>query len=231
MASQNETFQKWAIWIQTILRDVQGTLLNHYVFREVQAIVAANPSLHQTSAFYDWMTTQYEVTVSVGIRRQLDMHTDSISLARLLTEIQQTPDVLTRVRHVAAFIEHGYSAEIGNRSFDELAGDGEERIQADAVEAELSDFRVRAKRIKKYTNKRIAHTDHRNLDELPTNADLEASLECMERLVKKYVVLLRGEFYHNLVPTFAYDWKAIFYHPWIPAPDNIDDVEEEGQDV
>jgi hypothetical protein len=227
MTSQDETFQKWARWIQTILDDVQGTLLNRYVFREVQSIVAANPKIHQASAFYDWMTTQYQVTASVGVRRQLDVREDSISLARLLTQVQKHPDILTRDRHVAAFTERGYPEEAGNDSFDELAGDGEPRIQPDAVAVELNDFRAKGERIRVHTNKRIAHTDADDLAELPTNADLEASLECMERLVKRYVLLLRGDSYGRLVPTFAYDWKAIFYHPWIPTSPDVDELDEE----
>ena len=37
------------------------------------------------------------------------------------------------------------------------------------------------------------------------------------RLVMKYRLLLKADGSDSLVPTWQYDWKAVFREPWIPA--------------
>ena len=161
---------------------------------------------------------QYQVTASIGLRRQLDTDKNSVSLCRLMNEVQAHPTVLSRSRHVRAFISLGYSVALGNHDFDELAGEGEECIQPITVGVELNDFIAKSACIKKYTNKRIAHIDAGHLNELPTNNDWEIAIDCLEQLVIRYTILLRRESHISLVPTFVYDWRAIFYQPWIANP-------------
>ena len=48
---------------------------------------------------------------------------------------------------------------------------------------------------------------------MPTLGELEAALDPLGALLKKYMLLIRAISYHE--PEWAYDWKAIFREPWI----------------
>src|SRR5438552_3402994 len=56
--------------------------------------------------------------------------------------------------------------------------------------------------------------------------DLTECLAIFERFVKKYKILLTGAGLTTLLPTFQYDWKAIFYFPWLSSPETLDTPEE-----
>jgi hypothetical protein len=135
MNQEDAKFQKWARWIPTILADVQGILLNRHVYQEIQGIIATNPKIHQSSVFYEWMAIQYVATSAIGVRRQLDMNPDSISLAQLLSEIKENPQVMSRGRFVAFATDNGYPAKNGNTKFDAIVGKGQAHIRPEEVEA------------------------------------------------------------------------------------------------
>jgi len=86
--TDDETFTLWDSWLAKIHHDVRRLLELRYIFWEVGKIVNANPRIQRTSSFYGWMGATYSAAVPIGIRRQLDEHPDSLSLARLLSEIE-----------------------------------------------------------------------------------------------------------------------------------------------
>lgn len=46
-------FAKWDSWLSTVHQEVQGLLVNRHIFREVQAIIQANPKIQLASSFYE----------------------------------------------------------------------------------------------------------------------------------------------------------------------------------
>jgi hypothetical protein len=74
--------------------------------------------------------------------------------------------------------------------------------------------------IRHYVDRRTAHYDQRGIQKpVPTFNDLTECLGLFERLIKKYEILLTGAGYSALLPVFEYDWKAIFYFPWLREPE------------
>lgn len=96
-------FAKWDGWLSTIHGEIQGLLVNRHIFREVQAIIQANPKIQLASSFYQWMGNTYATAAVIGVRRQLDKDPDSVSFARLLGEVATNPQVLSRERYVALY--------------------------------------------------------------------------------------------------------------------------------
>lgn len=217
MATRNpRLFKKWNRWLDLIYADIQGLLVNQHIFREVQTIVKANPKLQIPSSFYEWMGVSYAASIAVGIRRQLDTDSRSVSLARLLMEMRQRPGIITRRRFRSFYRGHPVAEQFSNRDFDRLAGRGKDHVGIGIFKGDLSRLKQAGRRLRRFVNKRVAHFDQRKFKNPPTYKEVDQCLEVMETLLKKYVLMLRAEAHMNILPTWQYDWKAIFRVPWIP---------------
>lgn len=206
-------FAKWDGWLSTIDGEIQGLLVNRHIFREVQAIIQANPKIQLASSFYQWMGNTYATAAVIGVRRQLDKDPDSISFARLLGEVAAHPQVLSRERYLALY--KTMPRDLGDKDFDRLAEPGAAHIDPAVPTDELAKLEGLAARIRKYANKRIAHFDKSDFKALPTYAKLDDCLDYLEELLKRYLLLFRAQAYATIVPVWQYDWKQVFRMPWI----------------
>jgi hypothetical protein len=186
------------------------------VFWEVQKIIEGNPRIHKPSSFYKWMGATYSAAIAIGIRRQLDDRPDSVSIARLLGEILKCPHVLSRARYRKLWKAAGLGKRLADLEFDHFAGKGKSFVDRALIQADLSRLQAKAGVVKKYANKAIAHVDQRGPTTVPKFSDIDECLDLLEELVKKYYLILRAVGLVSVLPTWQYDWKAIFREPWMP---------------
>jgi len=212
---QDHRFNVWNEWLTTIHADVQGLLINRHIFREVQQIIQTNPKIQLASSFYEWMGNVYATAAVIGVRRQMDTDKDSISFARLLGEILGTPQILSRERYVRLYKGSHIPEEKAHRDFDKFSGAGGPYVDRGFISVQLSTLKEKTERIRKFANKRIAHFDRSEFTKLPTYGELDDSLDYIEDLLKKQLLLLRAEAHRNIVPVWQYDWKEVFRRPWI----------------
>jgi hypothetical protein len=105
---------------------------------------------------------------------------------------------------------------LADSDYDQLIDRGVVEPRATSVQAEIGDLLSKANAIRHDVERRVARYDTRGVQEpLPTFNDLDECLETLQRLIKKYKILLTGSSVSELLPVIQYDWKAIFYFPWI----------------
>jgi hypothetical protein len=211
----NSLFIKWNEWLSTICADVQGLLINRHIYQEVQQIIQSNAKIQVGSSFYDWMVTVYVIAMAMGVRRQLDTRSDSISFARLLGEILKHPEVLSRERYSALYEGSGISDKVVHRRFEKFSQPGHAHVDPGPVGVDLASLQQTGERIRKFATKRIAHFDKAEFRDLPTHAELDRCLDYLEEILKKYLALFRAERRSRIVPVWQYDWKEVFRRPWI----------------
>jgi hypothetical protein len=225
-----ELLKKWGEWLRAISDDVQSLLRSRQIFWEIQTIVDANAKLQrQPRLFNRWLATNYVVAATVGIRRQLDRDARSVSLVRLLTDLEETlksveetlkeereerPDTLSR----ANFLKN-YRAELreaGERHYDKLVGAGEKRVDAALVRSDLDRFCAAAatETVREFVNKRAAHWDEDADDPKVSLGEVDAALDILSALVDKYWRLLTGSG-GTVGPKLSPEWKGVFTVPWI----------------
>ena len=89
-------------WLEVIKDDVPDLMLDHHVFWEVQAILKANPKVTKASGlFIQWMASSFVQSAAVGVRRQAKGGDDSVSLKRVLDEVRQYPELISRQFYLA----------------------------------------------------------------------------------------------------------------------------------
>ena len=207
-------------WLDIIKENVTEAVINQHIFWEVQDIIRDNPQLQKTpSAFYLWMGSAFVHSSALAVRREVDRDPRSVSLLRFLTEVRDCPDLVCRKYHRSLYDRLGdkeLAEDLARRTYDKHVGASATALDQNTVQKEIDSLQRASKIIRHYANRTVAHYDTRGLSEpVPSFADLGECLRVLERLVLRYMLLLTGASQSTLLPTFMYDWKAIFRIAWI----------------
>lgn len=213
----DDRFNKWNKWIDVILSEITKLSIDRHIFWEVQDIINNNPKIQKPSSFYDFLRNIYGVSAVMGVRKQVKIDKDSISLAKLLQEICETPKILSRARFFANF--KGSTVEkFNSRNFDKFAGKTGDHVDPELIKLDLGELKSKAQECEKYADRRVAHFDKKAISNIPTFTDLDNCIDFLEKLMKKYYLLFRASSLTSILPVSQnkYDWKAIFKEVWIP---------------
>jgi hypothetical protein len=170
--------------------------------------------------FYDYIGESYVSYVCMGIRRQVKVHSDSVSLIGLLEEMVSTPEIMTKTRYTDHCQERNdIRLQISEKEFDEhWGGSGLHHIDPNRVQTDIDELRHKAIAVEEFADQTIAHHDKKAISgttTIPTFADVDACVDYLEKLYLKYYLLFHSTSQSTLLPTWQYDWKEIFYEPWI----------------
>ena len=150
--------EKWVRWIDIICDDIEYLCFNKNIYLEVTAIIDSNPKLKINSAFYEFLDNAYSALGVMGVRRQLKAENDSISLVRLLMDIQVNSEKLL---------------------------DEKLKIDCHMVKQDLDSLKSVSKSCEMFADRRIAHSDKRPVDPYPTFFDLDRCIDLLEKLAVK----------------------------------------------
>ena len=207
-----EKLDKWERWLQVVYDDMVNQATSRTVFRETAAIIAANPDIPKDSDFLDFLEQWYVDSTVMGLRRQLKVKPDSVSLAGLLEDIATNPALLSRQRFVGLYPPGDQSR--ANAAFDKHIGAGLGHVDTAAVREDIDKLKALATRCEEYADRFVAHRDRRSIRAVPTHAELNDALDFSERLLQKYYLLLRGNSLVSVSAKFLHPWKRIFEMPW-----------------
>jgi hypothetical protein len=205
---------KWIRWLKVVHNDIQQLLVKRNIFWEVQDIIKNNTEIQKPSSFYSYLGDTYIAYISIGIRRQVKLDKQSISFARLLTELTETPAILSRKYYVGLYkgatVEH-----LAERNFDRFCGNDKSCISSDMVASDLETLNLAASVVEDFADKRIAHHDKRQPKVLPRFEQVDQCLDTLDRMYCKYHGVFHASAMSSLMPVYQYDWKKIFTVPWL----------------
>jgi hypothetical protein len=205
------TFKKW---FHVIKNETTGLVIYRHVYKEVRAMIDSNPALQIPSSFYDWMHQGYTQVMVMGVSRLIDRRHDSVSFVRLMEEVEQFPEVLSRRRFVGLYPRH--MRFMGDRDFNQFAPHNGQHVKASIIRRDRRRLIRAGLQIRKFRHKHIAHRADRSLRRLPTFQELNHCVDLLEQLLKKYTLLIEAIAMMDVLPTWQYDWKKVFRIHWIP---------------
>jgi hypothetical protein len=208
--------KKWLPWMDVIKAELHDLVVAKHVFHGVQSLIRANPALHQPSSFYDYLAQTYVSHVVIGVRRQIKSDKQSISMARLLEELVDSPQSMARSYYVGLY-KGSVVEDRADHDFDKFSKPGLPHIDAAMVSADLVQLRAVSAKCEEFADKRVAHRDTREPKDLPTFNEVDACVDLLDKLYVKYFLLFHASTMDSLLPTWQYDWTAIFRVPWIPT--------------
>ncbi len=215
-AARYSTYRRWRRWFDNIKNQIFNTHHRRQVYLEVMAMVDANPALQVPSAFYTWMRTVYVYDTTIAVRRLVDRDRRTVSFVKLMDQIADHPEVVTRGRFVARYPR--LLRDAGHRDFERFASPTAKTIHRRVIRRHQRELLATAERLKRFVDKHVAHNDRRPMRRLPTYAELDDSIDLLGRLAQDYSLLLEQSALVEVVPVIQYDWKAPFRVPWIQAP-------------
>jgi hypothetical protein len=140
-----DRFDKWNRWLDVINDEVTILAINRHIFWEVENIISKNEAIQKPSSFYTFLGSSYVTLAVMAVRRQLKIDNSTISFARLLQEIVNTPDVISRERFVDLYKE-SVVADLADREFDRFSGESKSDVDVDMVREDLERLKVLGRR-------------------------------------------------------------------------------------
>lgn len=189
-----------------------------HTFHEVQKMIAENPTIQTSNSFYRYFANTYVSHTVIGVRRQIKTDAQCISLALLLQEMTQTPNVLSR-KYFVELYEGTTVEDLADSDFDRFCKPGAPHIDPDLVTADLRKLRDATARCEDFADKRVAHREKREPKALPTYNEVDACIDLLDELYVRYLLLFHAQAMDSLLPTWQYDWTEIFRVPWIRGED------------
>jgi hypothetical protein len=212
-AARSRTYRRWRRWLKGI-KDQIFTLHHHRrLYRDVTAMIGANPALQVPSAFYTWMRAAYIYDMAMAVRRLVDRDRRTISFYRLMDDIADHPEVMTRRRFTVRY--PGWLRDAGDRDFERFASPAANRIHPRVIRGHQQKLVRAARRLKTYVDKHVAHNDRRPMRRLPTFDELDRCVDLLGELAREYTLLLEQAALTDIVPVIQHDWKAPFRVRWI----------------
>lgn len=205
--------------VASVQKHITDAFRYRKMFVDTTEMLQAHPILRESTDagyWYEWLRTIYAHYIVMAVRRELDRGADAPNMYRLLREVQKRPQVLSRARYKAFWddspIVREHHVNLWDEPFNEMAGTGG-YIDPAIVKNDLEELDRQAKLVIQYANRIVAH---RTPDTVPTTLrDVNASLESIERMLKKYYVLLTGKSLMAAEPSILVPWQRAFREPWI----------------
>ena len=216
MIVADQRVEKWTRWIDgTIKRNVLTMHLHREAWREIARIIRENGQLPD-SFWWEFMRDTYAITQAVAVRRQADMHRDVESLGKLIAEIRDDAQTITRERWIN--LRDADEAHVAERAWaTHYAGAVETHLDPAIPGSDFDALASAAQKVKDYVDQHVAHTDSSAVpaEVTLTLKDVHDTIDVIGHLFKKYYNLLTADSFVRLVPLIEGDWLAVFREPWI----------------
>jgi hypothetical protein len=174
------------------LREIRNEIIDlatdYDIYWKVQReVIQRNPRLLTIrSALFDMLNDAYAHSAAMRVRRLVDKDNRTISLRGLLKELSKYPDL------------------------------SKGRVSADELAADINELDQGTSKVKDYVDQFIAHRDRSPVATAPIHRELNAAIELLIRLLRKYYGVLAGSDI-NVVVSYLEDPLTIFRFAWIDA--------------
>ena len=213
--------RKWKRWLERIGHDLGWLLTSHGIFEEIQSVVKSNDNIQSPTLLYRWMCDNYAARAAIGLRRLSDHDTRTVSLYRLIKNISENPQGITRDYYVSQYPERMQEMDLADHDFDNFANKNSNLVSVSRLQTDMKRLKKGTERIRKFADKWIAHCDlNRVRTQVPTYKEVGEALRNVDRLYCKYFLLITRGGMSTRKPVIQYDWKEPLTHPWIEISEN-----------
>ena len=106
--------------------------------------------------------------------------------------------------------------DLADKEFDKYSEKGT-HISTVMVQKDFTELKSVSAKVEEFVDKRIAHRDKRKPKVLPKFHEVDTCIVTLDKLYVKYHLIFHAASMDTLMPTYQYDWKEVFYEPWLVA--------------
>lgn len=215
-----EVLDRWNGWLERVNDELLVLHMNRDVWRKTIEMMQATDAVRDTGGFFaDWITRLYVDAQVMRIRRQAEDSKGVVSLGRLMSSIRKQPEILTRERHVALYLDK-YPDDpvmkmVAIEEFNSLWDHDASYADPERVAADIEKLRAMIDPVKEFANKHVAHLDHTPVGQTPTFDELDQAVNTLGELFERYHLAVTGVA-GSTTPTIINDWMAPFQVAWLP---------------
>jgi hypothetical protein len=107
-------YEKWN-WLERVYDETVTLFAYRSFYRGLAEMTQANDTI-PPSSFFDALGAWYATTQATGVRRQTDTGADAVSLAGLLTNMAEHPQVMTRMPHAFRLMRRSDCRQVSART-------------------------------------------------------------------------------------------------------------------
>jgi hypothetical protein len=211
----DEIYKKWDEWLDVLGNQIIDLYTQRHIYKQVRQILEENPKVQQPDDFFFWLSVWYSSSMAVAVRRLADRDKGSISFHTLLDDIKTNPTVISRTRFKQLFVDGNYREYLADADFDRYVGIGNENLSLSVVQNEIDELIRKTAKLRRYVNKRVAHHDEKEFNDIPKYSDLDEAIDFLGSLYKHYFLIIKCLDPGDLLPHWGYDWQDVFRYPWL----------------
>lgn len=215
--AHDDTYRKWQEWYTEIEKQIMNLLISRQIYEDIVKIVRNNSDVNKKNILYTWLTDIYSSYLLNGIRRSLDTNSKSISFVRMLNEMAENPNILTRDKYISLHYDHADpkgSNVIQSQNFSQFSTESSDTIETKLLKNDITKLKKKGKNAKKYVDKNIAHLDEKHRRYLAPTSQASEYLDLIEEIYLKYHPFFNKRALTSLEPG-GNTWQYLFRVPWI----------------
>lgn len=226
--SDDELFANWGEWITRTAQELVEVFEHRLLFNTLKEMFDHNPKLHTESGqlIMEWQAKLYGRDVLLFIRREFDYQHGTENILHLLREMQQRPNILTRMRYRAFCDKLQWRDEEAKKAFADsffntfaIVGDGKDPgdyLDPVGIAAETDTLKKGIEKVLLYANRNLAHrTPDWDVQPIMVPTDTDAALEAVQACFDKFYPILTGKSMPQPTPAIQFDWEESFRYPWM----------------
>lgn len=204
-------FKKWIKWLSVIEEEISELTIGKHIYWQIWQILKTNETTRKNLLLFHYLNNSYVSYAVMGIRRQVKIDKQSISLLHLLEEIKIYPKLISR-KYFVSLYKH---KNTGQEQFNAFSRSKYIHIDPDLVREDIKELKKYSNNSEILADKRLAHRDKRNVSVLPKFAELEDCLETLEILARKYHFIFHAQHLDILPDYNKPDLNQILYESWL----------------
>jgi hypothetical protein len=205
---------KWIEWLKLINEEITQLVIAKDIFWSVQELIEKNKDIQKPSSFYEYLADTYIAFIVMGIRRQIKNDQQSISFVRLLSEIADQPQIISR-KYFKSLYKGSAVEFLADNDFNQFCKNhGDKSISQEMVTNDICHLREVARVLEDFADKMVAHLDKKKPKVIPSFQNVNEAIDFLDKLYIKYHLMVHAGSMGTLMPVYQYDWQQIFDYPW-----------------
>lgn len=212
--------------LDVVMNDLSAMEADHEVWQGLNNNISMHPWAGAPGELWWFITRSHFAAFGTGLRRQLDLGNQAISLAKLIEQVAERSVRIQRERFVGLYTnayrkEQDFWKSLGESEFVRLCGGKECReYPADRAFRHLQWLKRRGNPVKRLVDKTVAHRDRDAMKDPPlvTIRKFERLLWAMQRLWEHYRHLATGAYPRLGDGAADDDWMDVLKTPWSYDP-------------